>query len=216
MTVPFCDRRFNRRTEAWGNILSRLVPPWDIDVVRDTRGLISRGDLAFKMCEKCGTHTLREVLGPLGFHTLQTYPAPKHIWFVCRNPYSRAVSTWYDTVTNVPEINAERIADWGGDEFADYARYVSGRREEALASIHQTQTEWIGCTPIEGFIWLEELDTELPKLVPEVEFVHHAHATDYGDWCDYYDDETAGLIAEWAAEDFKRFGYPTEIPRDGT
>jgi hypothetical protein len=171
--------------------------------------------LAFRLCEKCGTHTMAQLLRDQGF--LRWTYADRRGWspttaaFVCRNPYTRAVSTWWDITRVSLEWNIDRVKRIGSEDFYDFVRWllkVNNETNGGKRSIYQTQTAWMGDVDFRHIVHLENLRAELKPLFGDIEVPHlHSWSVKRDPWETYYDAETKAMIGEWAAEDFERFGY---------
>jgi len=138
---------------------------------------------------------------------------------VCRNPYDRMVSTWFDVTQKVARFNAEILAEVGGIDFPVFVDWATSRiipdSATSRRSLYQTQSARIGKFRIDKLLRFERLNqdfAELPfarpdKLPPHLNRTSH----DRRHWSTYYDDTTAAKVREWAAADFDAFGYSADI-----
>lgn len=122
-----------------------------------------------------------------------------------RNPYARMASHYRMAVNDT----AHRLhGTTTGVEFPAFVEIVR------LGRLLVPQTEFCGDAAIDAFVYLEgDLESQLQQLAPfkmgDVE-VGAVNRSDYGRaWYAYYDTKTIRSVAEWAAEDFDRFGYST-------
>lgn len=159
------------------------------------------------------TDVARMTLGPLGPHGLEQ----RTTYAVRRNPFDRMVSTWWDVTHGARHANGNLLAAAGDERFVSFVRFVvsmdrqsySGRR-----SIYQTQTGWLCGMRVDEWLAFERLDDDFARLpftdgreLPRL----NRSGTHRQPWPWYYCAETMERVAEWAAEDFEAFGYPTTI-----
>jgi hypothetical protein len=166
-------------------------------------------NFGFRLCEKCGIHTMREILVPRGFARYSNmWPAPKRTAFVCRNPYDRMVSVWWGIVHVEWRANKERIEQIGSDDFPDFVRWITDPKLQETRSIYRTQADWLGDVEVTDVVHLENLAEELPLILGPVEIPHlNECASVRQHWSTYYDDDTKAIVRRWAFEDCRRFGY---------
>ena len=183
-------------------------------------------DWLFVSTTKCATRTMYAVLPQFGgervdgFHSRPVGQDNRFTFAVCRNPLSRAVSTWWSTCKRDHDKYAFRKAS--GCDVGGFPKFVEWLTQEAPKDkLTMTQDDWHAGHRVDRFIWTENLDSDFYHL-PFIQGVARWEsdkmpvegATDplREPWQDYHTPETVAMIAEWAAEDFERFGYEAVLP----
>ena len=171
-------------------------------------------NIGFHLCEKCAIHTMGMILEARGYARFtDLWPTPKRTVFICRNPYSRMVSVWWGIVHVEWRANRERIEAIGSDEFPDFVRWITRPDLGETRSIYRTQNDWIGETLVTDVVHLENLVEELEPILGPVDAPRlNSTAGVRKPWAEYYDEDTRERVLAWAADDFGRFGYRTQVP----
>jgi len=172
----------------------------------------------FVSTPKCGTNTFYSILKQhyggqrVGRFHDRDVPAEYREWFVfsiVRNPYSRAVSTWYSTTVN--RDNKRYAYDALGTTcFHTFLRFLLARPPMLeTRSLSIPQAEWLQDVPLSRLLHLESIDGDVRALpfwrdepLPRLNA-----STGCDPWQRYVDREAAELIERWAPDDFERFGY---------
>lgn len=132
-----------------------------------------------------------------------------------RNPFTRAVSTWY-SFSRKNKNRDEIVATWGGNTFLHFCKWLLARDPNVLPyGAFETQTAWHeqnARTADLHFLRLEHLTEDFAQLPfagtpPPIPY-KHVRQHEYGEWRDQYNGETKLLIAEFAEDDFSQYGYP--------
>lgn len=180
----------------------------------------------FVSTPKCATNTIYhllqehfggERLGP-HFHR-RDVPAEFRDWFVfsvVRNPYSRAVSTWWRTVM---DKTAKRIFAHapGGEDLATFVRWLATKPPEAeYRRLCYSQAEWLAPVKPNRVLRLEHLRDELWSLpwwdVEVVKLPRRNQCHGRKRWWLYLTEDAVRAVEDWAGPDFDTFGYSRKVP----
>lgn len=184
----------------------------------------------FVSTTKCATRTMYAVLPKFGFERTGGFHgrpgkrfADYHKFAVCRNPLSRAVSTWWSTCMRDHDRYGFKKAMGEGnwDYFPTFVKWLTC--EDVLRHpLTCTQSDWHRDTGVEMFLRMESLTEDFLHMP----FVDGDTARDMlgralpvegatrplrEPWQHYHTPETVDLLATWAAEDFERFGYEVVV-----
>lgn len=133
------------------------------------------------------------------------------------NPYRRAWSLWRmfcgDAAKGAPF--AQHVPPEALASFAVFVEQVLGGAVETITLYRWTVHRWLaelpaGTEPI--VLPVERLDAGLRRLgvIGRRERVPVRNITK-GDWLAAYDERAVEAVRAWAAEDFRRFRYPTDL-----
>ena len=171
----------------------------------------------FLSIPKCASQAMKLALSR-DFYAVPRHEArAKRSFSICRNPFERAVSIWYATC--VREDKSRTFSGW---------RRQCKNFSECLGLImtdHKyfgTQVEmlnhWYDRKPEQVTEWLclESIDEDFARLpfVPDKYQLPIFNTTleEREPWPSYYTPLERDLVLSWASQDFKAFGYATELP----
>jgi hypothetical protein len=194
----------------------------------------------FVSLPKAATMTLFKVLrvhyGPLlkrGWHRAKVPPEYRgyFVWTVCRNPYTRAISSWWSTIgsgRNHPNGQPYYPDLARGTSFSEFVRWMTDPKRESgggrpfdqyFVSSQTSRLARIGKEP-DRVLRFENLHEEFaalpfyngkPKKWPRINTSEgKQEVAKLPKPEEIYDQETADLIWGWEREVFKRFQYPRE------
>lgn len=187
--------------------------------------------VAHKFCfvstPKCGTNSLYACLAERfggvrqrpGFHRNIVPAAARNFfrWTVVRNPFARAVSTWWSTTVNDKNRKvclAELRQAKGRTDFETFLEWMIEGPAESLARrcLRQNMTDWLRpAEPFQAVLHLERLEVEVLDLPfwKAAPLPHLNRSDDRPPWRTFITEKARDLVLAWAGSDFERFGYET-------
>ena len=146
------------------------------------------------------------------------------IFTVVRNPYSRAVSTWWH-LTRRRKYKNTWLPKIGGEGFGRFMTYITTNEPSGRGDVVAIpQFQWLADIPLTHFVHLENLGSELralPFLPDDISVDHKFTAAEEEpgvvrfkapEWRDRMTPANVELIRQWAGSDFELYGYdPNEI-----
>lgn len=157
--------------------------------------------------------TLADIAGVVGDDEIAAY----FTLTLVRNPWDRAVSLYHWLRTQSfahPAVGLARMLDFAG--FVAHPQMQATFRAWPYAAWMRDRH---GVERCRLFARLEHLAADIAPFEAHLGFrlrVRRANESDRApDWRPYYDDATAGLLADLCAEDIARFGYGFDDARAG-
>jgi len=195
----------------------------------------------FVSTPKVGTHTIYKILEDHfadgldrpGFHYNQIPEeySSYYRWTMCRNPFARAISTWWSACRLAHKDQYHFRARCGAEN--DFTRFIvwlagTSHEERLREPVMQNQSEWLA--PVEPIhaLKIEDIASELQTLpfwragieIPRLnttdkkivdQEAREGAAIERPSSSDLLADATArDAVIQWAGQDFERFGYSRE------
>ena len=172
----------------------------------------------FILLEKCASSTFVEVLWKRLFWNPAVIKA--RYWspdlplkrVAChRNPFDRAVSTWWSITHKARKNNLAILDAMGSEDFPAFVRWMVTLHpcsSYSRRSIYCPQTTWLQHIPMSLWLRFEHLNEDF-KAAPFSDGLELPviNSSTHAPWQEYYDNETTALVYEWAKGDFEAFGY---------
>ncbi len=141
-------------------------------------------------------------------------------WTIVRNPYSRAVALWWRSIAIPPHADTYRPLV-RSTKFFEFCKWLARRSWETLsAKAFIPQAERMADIDFDAIVHIEHFTDEfgeLPFVNGDSPHLPTLHASQYGDYRDWYDatGAAAAYVRQWAAIDFDTYGYSTELDLTG-
>ena len=142
-------------------------------------------------------------------------------WTIVRNPYSRAVSAWWQAIVKESSERSVWRNHVGSTDFVAFCEWLArGEWKKTTAQSIRPQADRMAGISFDAILHVENLTAEfaaLPFVGEIVPDIPQLRTSSYGDWRDSYDADgvAAGCIQQWAAGDFEQYGYSTDLAESG-
>ncbi len=186
---------------------------------------------AFVSTVKGGTNSLYQILTEHyqgrrygGFHhnDVREIPADWHLFTTCRNPYTRAVSTWFSTCMRKEDRYYFRQMCPNPDSFEVFAEWASlmqsqlHRMNELQQLLLMTQTQRHQGIQYDSILRMEHLLSDFSRLpfvdsnIPEFPIINPTR-NQRGTVGEYMTTRAIQAVQKWMAPDFEKYGYSIEF-----
>lgn len=131
---------------------------------------------------------------------------------VVRNPWDKVVSHYYYRIqTNQTNLGSKEI------DFKEWVKLVFRDKNSLYydkPKMFMPQTNWVSDTHgelmVDCICRFETLENDFRKVCERLNIQYnlpHLKSSKRGKYCDYYDEESKGIIEEWFSQDIEKFGY---------
>jgi len=127
------------------------------------------------------------------------------VWTVVRNPYARIVSRYNDAQNQHPERFAPGEKYEGVEDFADFVRCtIDNDYLRPQVGFIERELDYIGRT---RSLQQDVLFVCRKRRMDPIS-IGDEPRSDHGQWRPYYAGKARGMVEDYYAEDFDRFGFP--------
>ena len=152
---------------------------------------------------------------------LHTHPGTHYFsWAIVRNPWSRLVSTWADKTKKC--IGTPHARAWFKPyEDSTFTEFIYAVRDDKIKVVtgpengfpdrHIIPQDNLIPDSVETICRIENLQQEFRDVCERIkipyQYIPYHNKTDHKRYTEYYDDETAQIVAAIYRKDIERFGY---------